>query len=748
MQQKAIRELINQMTLEEKASLCSGADVWHTKAVERLGIPAIMVSDGPHGLRKQEATADHLGLNESISAVCFPAGCASACSWDRNVMRSIGSALGNECQAEDVSVILGPAINIKRSPLCGRNFEYMSEDPYLAGELAAAYIGGVQSQNVGTSVKHFFANNQEHRRMTSSSDMDERTMREIYLAPFEAAIKQSRPWTVMNSYNRVNGEYVGETKKYLTDILRDEWGFDGFVMTDWGAVNERVPALRAGCELEMPSSGGANDKLIVDAVREGKLDEKLVDQACERILNIVFRYTENKKQATFDREADHETARRAEAESIVLLKNDEGVLPIKAGTKLAIIGKYAVSPRYQGGGSSHINSCRVDAALDALKSHCSVAYAEGFRDDKDETDKAMLAEAVRTAGQADMAVVFAGLPDAFESEGFDRRHMRMPECQNRLIREVCKIQPNTVVVLHNGAPVEMPWINEVKGLLEAYLGGQAVGLAVADVLMGKVNPSGHLAETFPLRLEDTPCYLTYGGEHDRCQYGEGVFVGYRNYVSRSMPVLFPFGFGLSYTEFRYGDLRLNKEAIKDTDTVTVSVDVKNTGKVSGKTVVQLYVAPPQAGLKRPVRELKRFEKVDLMPGETKTVSFTLDKRCFAAWDMRMHDWYTEEGDYSVQICSDARTVLLESKLHVMPENVYQAEFTLNSTLGEILSTEKGKAILGGMMSNSASSDYSSDIMSPEALAAFINDMPLRQLKSFMPGNAAEIVEGILYQLNH
>ncbi|MBR5009911.1 MAG: glycoside hydrolase family 3 protein, partial [Clostridia bacterium] len=463
MQQKEIRELISRMTLEEKASLCSGADVWHTKAVERLGIPAIMVSDGPHGLRKQETTADHLGLNESISAVCFPAGCASACSWDRNVMRTIGAALGNECQAEDVSVILGPAINIKRSPLCGRNFEYMSEDPYLAGELAAAYIDGVQGQNVGTSLKHFFANNQECRRMTSSSDMDERTMREIYLAPFETAVKQAKPWTVMNSYNRVNGEYVGEAREYLTDILRDEWGFDGFVMTDWGAVNERVPALNAGCDLEMPSSGGINDKLIVDAVREGRLDEKLVDQACERILNIVFRCTENRKRAVFDREADHEAARRAEAESIVLLKNDDAVLPVKPGTKLAVIGKYALSPRYQGGGSSHINSCRVDAALDALKAHCLVTYAEGFRDDKDETDEKMLAEAVRIAGQADSAVIFAGLPDAFESEGFDRRHMRMPECQNRLIREVCKVQPNTVVVLHNGAPVEMPWINEVKG---------------------------------------------------------------------------------------------------------------------------------------------------------------------------------------------------------------------------------------------------------------------------------------------
>ena len=360
----------------------------------------------------------------------------------------------------------------------------------------------------------------------------------------------------------------------------------------------------------------------------------------------------------------------------------------------------------------------------------------------------MLAEAVHIAEQADTAVIFAGLPDAFESEGLDRKHIQLPTCQNKLIEAVCKVQPNTVVVLHNGAPVEMPWLSDVKGLLEAYLGGQAVGLAVADVLTGKVNPSGHLSETFPLRLEDTPCYLTYGGENDRCTYGEGVFVGYRNYVSRNMPVLFPFGYGLSYTNFKYSNLCLEREAISDADTVRVSVDVENTGSVYGKAVVQLYVAPPRTGLKRPVRELKRFEKVKLMPGEKRTVRFTLDKRCFAAWDIRMHNWYTEEGEYSIQICSDAQTVLLESGIHVSPAKNYQPEFTLNSTLGEILSTEKGKAILGGMMGGAASGDYASDIMSPEALAAFINDMPLRQLKSFMPGNAAEMVDGILYQLNH
>ena len=745
MTQHEIKALIAQMTLEEKASLCSGQDFWRTKAIERLGIPALSVSDGPHGLRKQEEGGDHLGMGESIKAVCFPAGCASACSWDKNVLRKIGETLAKEYQAEDVGVILGPAINIKRSPLCGRNFEYLSEDPFLSSELAAAYIQGAQNQNVGTSLKHFVANNQEYRRMSASSNVDERTMREIYLASFETAVKKGKPWTVMNSYNRVNGEYVGEDKKYLTDILRGEWGFDGVVVSDWGAVNDRVKGLEAGCDLEMPGTGGVNDALIVEAVKNGTLDEKTVDQAVERILTILYRFLDNRQQETFDHDRDHEIARQAEEESIVLLKNEDSILPIRKGAKVAVIGKYAKAPRYQGGGSSHVNSSRISAALDSLAQFTDVSFAEGFRDDKDETDEAMLAEAVQAAAAADIAVIFAGLPDAFESEGYDRKHMRMPDCQNALIEAVCKVQPHTVVVLHNGAPVEMPWISQVKGVIEAYLGGQAVGAAVANVLTGKVNPSGRLTETFPLRLEDTPCFLTFGGENEQCDYSEGVFVGYRYYVSRKMPVLFPFGHGLSYTEFAYSNLRLDREAMKDDETLTVSVDVENVGSVPGKEVVQLYVAPGKGGFIRPVRELKGFEKIALAPGEKKTVRFTLDKRSFALWDVRQHDWYVEEGDYAVQICKDAETVVLTESVHVAPVRPYIPVFTVNSTLGDILRTEKGQAIFAAMQNSApAAGDYGMD---GEFMAAIMDSMPLRWMVSFVPGFTWEAVNGILAQLN-
>lgn len=549
MEKKEIKDLISKMTLEEKASLCSGQDFWHTKEVARLGVPDFMVSDGPHGLRKQNLEADHMGINESIKAVCFPAGCALAASFDRTLLRNVGEVLGNECQAEDVGVILGPAVNIKRSPLCGRNFEYYSEDPYVATELAGAFIDGVQSKNVGVSIKHFVANNQETRRMTSSSEVDERTLREIYLAAFEGAIKNHKPWTVMCSYNKINGTYAAENKKFLTDVLRNEWGFDGFVVSDWGAVNDRVADLKAGMELQMPAVDGTTDKEIVAAVREGRVEEAVVDQAVERMLTILYRYKENREEtAVFDLEADHKKAYEVAKETIVLLKN-EGVLPLKETAKVAFIGKYAKDPRYQGGGSSHINSFRVTSALECVEGKETVVYAQGYDDKEDVVDEALLNEAVKTAKEAEVAVIFAGLPDAFESEGFDRNHMRMPQYQNHLIEEVAKVQENVVVVLHNGSPIEMPWISKVKGVVEAYLGGQAIGAAVCDILYGKANPCGKLAETFPIKLEDNPSYLYYIGEKDRVEYREGVFVGYRYYDTKNQEVLFPFGHGLSYTTY-------------------------------------------------------------------------------------------------------------------------------------------------------------------------------------------------------
>lgn len=560
METAKIKELVSKMTLEEKASLCSGLDFWHTKGVERLGIPSEMVSDGPHGLRKQDDKADHLGINDSIQAVCFPAGCATASSFNRELVTKLGETLGEECQAENVSAILGPAMNIKRSPLCGRNFEYYSEDPLVSTEMAGALVHGVQSKHIGTSPKHFMANNQEYHRLTSSSEMDERTMREIYLASFEGMVKKEKPWTIMNAYNKLNGTYLCENKEMLTDVLRREWGFDGYVMTDWGAMNDRVEALKAGCNLEMPSCEGATDAEIVAAVQDGTLDESVLDKSCEEYLNVIFKYEENRdKNAVFQHEKDHETAREIEEECIVLLKNEDALLPLSADKKVAFIGKYAEKPRYQGGGSSHINSFKTESAMDAVEFLATVkkeniTFAKGFDDVEDKVDEALAAKAVEAAANADVAVIFAGLPDSFESEGYDRKHLGMPNCQNALIEAVAEAQPNTIVVLHNGAPVEMPWLGKVKAVLEAYLGGQAVGGAVVNVLYGNANPSGRLAETFPLRIQDTPCYLNYGGEHDKSVYSEGIFVGYRYYTSKEMEVLFPFGYGLSYTTFSYGNL--------------------------------------------------------------------------------------------------------------------------------------------------------------------------------------------------
>ncbi|MBQ9264984.1 MAG: glycoside hydrolase family 3 protein, partial [Clostridia bacterium] len=451
-----VKALITQMTLEEKAGLLSGADFWHTKAVERLGIPATMVSDGPHGLRKQDEEADHLGMNDSIQAVCFPAACATAASFDKSLIRAMGEAIGDSCQHEKISVVLGPAANIKRSPLCGRNFEYFSEDPYLAGEMAAAYIAGVQSRNVGTSIKHFAANSQEHRRMSSSSEVDERTLREIYFPAFEKAVKKAQPWTVMCSYNRLNGVFASENPWLLTDVLRKEWSFEGYVMSDWGAVSDRVAGVAAGLDLEMPASGGHNDRKIVAAVKSGKLDEKLVDLACERILNIVYRYAENARPNTpWDKEAQHQLSGRIAAECMVLLKNEGGILPLKKNAPVAFIGDFARKPRYQGGGSSHIHSFKVTSALEAAKG-LNVTYAQGFSAKEDTATEEQLAQAVAVARQAQVAVVFAGLPDSYESEGYDRKHMRIPACQNQLIKAVAAANPNTVVVLHNGSPVEMP----------------------------------------------------------------------------------------------------------------------------------------------------------------------------------------------------------------------------------------------------------------------------------------------------
>lgn len=679
-----VKKLVNELTLEEKASLCSGADFWHTKAIDRLNIPAAMVSDGPHGIRKQESLADHMGVAESIKAIGFPTASAMACSFDRDLLHKVGDALGEECVAEDLAVLLGPGINMKRSPICGRNFEYYSEDPVVAGELGAAFVNGVQEHGVGTSLKHFAANNQEWRRMSISAEIDERTLREIYLAAFETVVKKAQPWTIMCSYNRINGVYSCENDWLLNKVLRDEWGFEGLVMTDWGAMDERVPSLKAGLDLEMPDCHGETDKLIVKAVQSGELEEPILDTAVERILTMVDKYLTARKgidpasmvhplpssvERGYDVAAHHALARTTAEQSAVLLKNED-ILPLQKDKKIAFIGEFAKVPRIQGGGSSHINNTSVESALDAAGD--SVSYAQGFHIDEETTDETLLQEAITLAKESDVAVIFAGLPDSFESEGFDRTHLNMPANQNELIARISEVQPNVVVVLHSGSPIAMPWLDKVAGVLQMYLAGQASGGAAVNLLFGDATPCGKLAETFPLHLEDNPSYLNFPGNREKVCYQEGVFIGYRYYDKKKMDVLFPFGYGLSYTDFTYSNMKVtvngknatDVDVIKETDEIVVSADITNTGNCDGAEIVQLYIKNPVVYEIRPEKELRDFAKVFLKAGETKTVTFTLNARAFSYYETRIHDWYAESGDYEILLASSSRDIRLQDTVSI------------------------------------------------------------------------------------
>lgn len=674
-----VKKIVNELTLEEKASLCSGADFWHTKAIDRLNIPAAMVSDGPHGIRKQESLADHMGVAESIKAIGFPTASAMACSFDRDLLHKVGDALGEECVAEDLAVLLGPGINMKRSPICGRNFEYYSEDPVVAGELGAAFVNGVQEHGVGTSLKHFAANNQEWRRMSISAEIDERTLREIYLAAFETVVKKAQPWTIMCSYNRINGVYSCENDWLLNKVLRDEWGFEGLVMTDWGAMDERVPSLKAGLDLEMPDCHGETDKLIVKAVQSGELEESVLDTAVERILTMVDKYLTARKdidpasmvhplpssaERGYDVAAHHALARTTAEQSAVLLKNED-ILPLQKDKKIAFIGEFAKVPRIQGGGSSHINNTSIESALDAAGD--SVSYAQGFHIDEETTDETLLQEAITLAKESDVAVIFAGLPDSFESEGFDRTHLNMPANQNELIARISEVQPNVVVVLHSGSPIAMPWLDKVAGVLQMYLAGQASGGAAVNLLFGDATPCGKLAETFPLHLEDNPSYLNFPGNREKVCYQEGVFIGYRYYDKKKMDVLFPFGYGLSYTDFTYSNMKVtvngknaaDVDVIKETDEIVVSADITNTGNCDGAEIVQLYIKNPVVYEIRPEKELRDFAKVFLKAGETKTVTFMLNARAFSYYETRIHDWYAESGDYEILLASSSRDIRLQ-----------------------------------------------------------------------------------------
>lgn len=661
------------MTLKEKASLCSGKDFWHLKSIERLGLPEIMVCDGPHGLRKQNAENKKVGIGNSYPATCFPTAVTTACSWDRDLIYKMGQALAEECLQHGVSVLLGPGVNMKRSPLCGRNFEYFSEDPELAGEMGAAFIAGVQSKGIGTSLKHFAGNSQEMKRMTSNSIIDERALREIYLRAFEKAVKKSQPWTVMNAYNLLNGTYCSENDWLQNKVLRDEWGFKGAVVSDWGAVNDRVAGLNAGNDLEMPSSGGVNDAKIVEAVKCGVIDETTLDERVDKLIDIILKGAANKKPGyKFDVKAHNLLSRQIAEQSMVLLKNDGNILPLKRveGEYVAVIGAFADNPRYQGAGSSIINPTMIDSGRRAFNnSPISVKFADGYdRSGKRKNEDAYITEACNLAKNASKAVVFIGLTDDYESEGFDRSTMKLPDGHNRLVEAVSRVNDNVIVVLEGGSPVEMPWADDVKAILNAYLGGQSVAPAIVDVLTGKANPCGKLAETYPVCLKDTPTSFRYPDSKEDVQYRESIFIGYRYYDKVERNVRFPFGFGLSYTSFEYSDIKLKKKNLTKGEGAKVTFTIKNTGDVAGSEIAQVYVAKPESKIFRAPKELKGFVKIHLDPGEEKKVTVELDDRAFAFWNTATEDWCVESGEYKILVGASSRDIRLEAAAKMKSED--------------------------------------------------------------------------------
>jgi beta-glucosidase len=758
---KNIQSIISQMTLEEKAALCTGASAWTTTPVERLGIPEMIVSDGPHGVRRVP-DVNSMAI-ESLPATCFPTASCLTSSWDVDLLRKMGEALAEECIALNVNVLLGPGANMKRSPLGGRNFEYFSEDPYLAGEMAASFINGVQSKGVGTSLKHYAANNQEFQRFSISAEVDERTLREIYLPAFEKAVKQAQPWTVMCSYNKVNGTFASEHHHLLNEILKNEWGFDGLVVSDWGAVRDRVAALKGGLDWEMPGPQDRRVKTVVEAIRSGELDEAILDESVRRILRIVFKTNETPKVGTFDVDAHHELARKIAAEGMVLLKNN-GILPLKGQQHIAVIGRAAENAHFQGGGSSHINPTKVAIPFKELQTRAGdteLTYAEGYPTDNS-FHQEMIDKAVNLAQSADVAVLYIALPSFKESEGYDRPDLDLTEQQVALIKAVAKIQPKTVVVLNNGAPVAMSaWIDDVSAVLESWMMGQAGGAAIADVLFGKVNPCGKLAETFPLKLSDTPAYINWPGGAGEVHYGEGLFIGYRYYDAKQMPTLFPFGYGLSYTTFAYSNPKVSAIRFKDVDGVTVTVDVTNTGNVAGKEIVQVYVHDQKSGLVRPQKELKGFAKVELKPGATKSVSIQLDFRAFAYYHPEYKQWITEDGDFDLLIAASAADI--RQTLMVTLESTLGLPCILDkeSTIREWMADPRGSAVFGPfytMMETEArkmfgggDERYGNEGTIGMDIMEMFNDMPLVSVLMFqqsaLPMPAEEMVMGFLAQVH-
>ena len=651
--------LLKKLTLEEKCALLSGAETFKTRGMPEHGIPQIWLSDGPHGLRKQAGESDHLGLNPSVPATCFPTASAVANSWDAALGEEIGAALGEEAAAQEVSVVLGPGLNMKRNPLCGRSFEYFSEDPYLAGKLAAGYIRGIQSKGVAACPKHFAVNSQETRRMASDSIVDERTLREIYLTGFEIAVKEGHPRSIMSSYNLVNGTYANENKHLLMEILRGEWGFDGAVITDWGGSNDHALGVKNGSTLEMPAPGGDSVRELLAAVESGKISESDIDARLSELLPLVFdtKAALDAAPREFDAAAHHALARRAAAESLVLLKNEDSLLPLAAGSKVAVIGDFAKNPRYQGAGSSMVNSTQVDVLLDKLiDSELNViGYQQGF-DRHGKPDAALQKSACELATQADTVILCMGLDEIAESEGLDRSNLRLAQNQVDLLQAVAAVNPKIVVVLYSGSVVETPWLDNCQALLYAALGGQAGAGAVADALTGKVNPCGKLAETWPLTYADVPSAADFATRRKTVEYREGLYIGYRYFTTAEKAVRFPFGYGMSYTTFAYSDLAADEQG--------VSLTVTNTGSVAGTEIVQLYVAKKDSELFRPAKELKGFARVTLAPGEKQRITITLDDKAFRFWNVKANRWEIEGGEYELLVGASVEDIRLCEKISV------------------------------------------------------------------------------------
>ncbi|MDR1029055.1 MAG: glycoside hydrolase family 3 C-terminal domain-containing protein [Clostridiales Family XIII bacterium] len=739
--------LAAEMTTDEKANLVSGAGMWETRGCDRLGLKKIDMSDGPHGIRKQLDYAD-IAADESVKTVCFPSGSCISGSWDTEALRQMGEAIGRNARIHDISLLLGPGTNIKRSPLCGRNFEYFSEDPHLAGVLVAAYIRGVQSVGVSACVKHFAGNNQETRRLTVNALIDERALREIYLPPFETAIREGNVDTVMSAYNTLNGTSCSQNKRLLTEILREEWGFDGMVVSDWGAVTDDTEAVLAGTDLKMPGFGG-DPARIEKAVNDGTLSAEALDEAAARVIALLLKANEVKEHdadwgtGAEDFERNHALSRRLAGESMVLLKND-GALPLKQGGKLLIVGAYAREPHFQGGGSSHVNAYRVDDALGIFEENgWETVFVPEF------SDIGAMLEAMKTC---DTALVFAGTPESEESEGFDRETLDLPEAQNTAIFALCEAGAPTVVILFEGSAAGMPWVDEANAVLAAFLPGEAGGGAVYDLVTGAANPCGKLAETFARKRADTPAHLFFPGEGDASFYGESLFVGYRYYEKKEIEPLFPFGHGLSYTVFAYESAKAGKRSYFDNERAEISVDIKNVGWRAGKEIVQLYVRPdPQTAAKgriRPVKELKAFEKIDLAPGEIRTVRFLLERRAFAFYDTEARDWRVNTGNYSILIGASSVDIRAETEIEVISTQTERKVFTRDSLLGDFCADAGGKALIDGLLETVGAGmrDKTGDKPGDdEAHMKMVMSMPLKTF--ILLGVPAEEVDGILAQVN-